>query len=242
MNRVALVCIAKNEDYYLEEWVNYNLKLGFDHIFIYMNDWRTLFVHPKVTKIPFDGNIKQLHAYNSFRVTYKDQYDWVAYFDCDEFLYLQKHNSIQELIKDYENSNAIAINCYMFGSDNKVKRESNSLLKTFTKRDKNVNEHIKVIVNMGIESTMTLPHNLNIPATDTNNNLVKGPFNYGGPTDVCYISHFYRKTYDDWLLRCDRGRADSSLKSTPNEWLETINEWIDVEDINCKTFLYNDAL
>ena len=28
--KVALVCIAKNEDNYIQEWINYNLKLGFD--------------------------------------------------------------------------------------------------------------------------------------------------------------------------------------------------------------------
>lgn len=238
--RVALVCIAKNEDYYLEEWVNYNFKLGFDHIFIYMNDWRTDFEHPNVTKIEFDGGSQQLESYNSFRKTYKDQYDWVAYFDCDEFLYLNKHNTIKDLIKDYQNSNAICINWFMFGSDNKINRENNSLLKTFTKRGKNVNQHIKVIVNMNIESKMVLPHNINLPATDTNNDLIKGPFNINGPTDVCYIAHFYRKTYEDWLIRCERGRADCTLRQKPNEWLNTITEEIEVEDINLRKFLYNE--
>ena len=36
--RTALVCIAKWEDT-IEEWCNYHLKLGFDKIFIYQNDW-----------------------------------------------------------------------------------------------------------------------------------------------------------------------------------------------------------
>ena len=30
--KVALVCVAKSEDYYLEEWLDYNNKLGFDKI------------------------------------------------------------------------------------------------------------------------------------------------------------------------------------------------------------------
>ena len=38
--KIALVCIAKNEDDYIEEWVNYHLKLGFSKIFIYENNWR----------------------------------------------------------------------------------------------------------------------------------------------------------------------------------------------------------
>jgi hypothetical protein len=38
--KIALVCMAKNEDYYLQEWINYHLKLGFDGIHIFQNNWR----------------------------------------------------------------------------------------------------------------------------------------------------------------------------------------------------------
>lgn len=31
----ALVTIAKDEDNYINEWIRYNLKLGFSQIFIY---------------------------------------------------------------------------------------------------------------------------------------------------------------------------------------------------------------
>ena len=37
---VALVCIAKNEDNYIQEWIDYHLKLGFNDIHIFQNDWR----------------------------------------------------------------------------------------------------------------------------------------------------------------------------------------------------------
>lgn len=33
--KTALVCIAKREDYYIEEWLRYNFKLGFDDIWVY---------------------------------------------------------------------------------------------------------------------------------------------------------------------------------------------------------------
>jgi phosphosulfolactate synthase (CoM biosynthesis protein A) len=35
--KVALVCVAKNEDNYIDEWLNYYNKLGFDNIFMYQN-------------------------------------------------------------------------------------------------------------------------------------------------------------------------------------------------------------
>ena len=38
--KTALVCIAKEEDNYIDEWIKYHLKLGFNDIFVYQNDWR----------------------------------------------------------------------------------------------------------------------------------------------------------------------------------------------------------
>ena len=92
--KVALVCIAKNEDHYIEEWVDYNLKLGFDHIFIYENDWRCSLDNPKVTKIPFDGRSKQIEAYNNFLTHSSSEYQWVAFFDVDDtFLQIAHDNA-----------------------------------------------------------------------------------------------------------------------------------------------------
>lgn len=38
--KTALVCIAKDEDHYIAEWIKYHTKLGFDEIFVYENSWR----------------------------------------------------------------------------------------------------------------------------------------------------------------------------------------------------------
>ena len=95
---VALVCIAKNEDPYIEEWVNYNLKLGFDKVFIYENNWRCKLNNDNIVKIPFDGNTKQIDAYNDFIQKYSNRYQWAAFFDVDEFLVLKQDKNI----KDYE--------------------------------------------------------------------------------------------------------------------------------------------
>lgn len=67
--KVALAAIAKNEDHYIDEWINYHLKLGIDDIVIYMNDWRYKKTSPhcdRLTLIDFDGESRLLPAYNHF--------------------------------------------------------------------------------------------------------------------------------------------------------------------------------
>lgn len=236
--KIALVCIAKDEDYYLDEWIDYNYKLGFDHIFLYENDWRSNIEKDFLTKIPFDGKNLQLNAYNSFIQNNKD-YDWVAFIDCDEFITLKKHNNIKDFIKEYNNSNGIGLNWYFFGSNDKIKREENSLLKQFKYRSDVVDQHIKVIMNLNNNFRMTLPHNANILVNDTNGKKISGPFNINGPTDVAYINHYRNKTYEDYEIRCKRGRADCSLFAKINEWETDKYKNINTLDTYALDFMYN---
>ncbi len=235
---VALVCIAKDEDHYLDEWIQYNRKLGFDKIFIYENDWRCPLNYDFLVKIPFDGRTKQMPAYNRFIKDYYKEYDWAAFFDCDEFLVLKKHKTIQEFIQEFHHPIGIGINWQMYGSDNKLKRESDSLLKQFVKRQNGVNEHIKTILNLKSNTAMSLPHNPHKPVIDTNRKQVNGPFNRNGPSDVAVLNHYYHKTLEDWELRCKRGRADASEKARPYVWEKEKNTFNEVIDSTARDFLY----
>ena len=38
----AIICVAKDEDHYIDEWIEYHLKLGFDAIYIIQNQWKYL--------------------------------------------------------------------------------------------------------------------------------------------------------------------------------------------------------
>jgi hypothetical protein len=237
--KVVLVCIAKNEDNYIEEWLDYNKKLGFDEIIMYQNDWRCDVNRPFLTKIEFDGICKQMEAYNHFLNIFRKNYDYVAFLDCDEFIVLKKHNNIKEFLSEYDNPYGIGINWQFFGSNGKINKENNSLLKQFTFRQKNVNQHIKCFLKTSSNSYMVLPHNPNTPLMDTNRKYFQGPFNDNGPVDIISINHYHHKTFEDWLIRCKRGRADMV-----NEFAK-IEQWendkflnCDVEDLTAHDFMY----
>lgn len=210
---VALVCIAKNEDNYIEEWVNYHLKLGFDKIFIYQNDWRTSLENERVEKIEFDGDRMQEVAYNNFLRMRSDGYDWVAFFDVDEFLVLKKHKNIKDFIEVYKDYNGIGINWVLFGDNNLTFDGNYSVLERFTKRQKEVNEHIKTIakVNKSLIQTVHNPSNAYLASTDFR--VFSGPFNVTGNDDVAQLNHYFCKTWQEWQIKRDRGRADISIKN-----------------------------
>lgn len=237
--KIALVCIAKNEDNYIDEWINYHLKLGFTHIFVYANDWKYSSERNEVTVIDFPGINKQREAYADFLSKYREYYDWAAFFDVDEFLVLKKHESISEMLNEYRFYNSLAINWVMFGDNGheSVKDGNYSLLKRFTRRQKGVNEHIKSILNLkNNTSPMDIHNPVSVVNVDLNGNKVDGPFNYNGDDSIAQLNHYYSKTIEEFKEKVDRGRADAFIK---NEYhFRDIHNHNEIEDILARDFLY----
>jgi hypothetical protein len=238
MMRVALVCVAKNEDNYIHEWINYHKKLGFDDIFIYQNDWDFDISYPNVVTIKTTGKQSQLKSYQNFITTYKDQFDWAAFVDVDEFFVLKKHNNIKEFISEHGSGSSIAVNWMIFGDNNISEIDGNfSTIKRFTKREDSVNPHIKSICNLKQKITFSDPHSIVEGWVDSNGKRGVGPFNYGGPIDVIQINHYFCKTKEEFIQKIQRGRADIEGFRNVNEF-DSMNH-NEVEDLTALKFYYN---
>lgn len=240
--KIALVCIAKNEDDYIQEWIDYNLKLGFTHIFIYANDWEYSNAHQQVTVIPIQGANKQREVYAKFLSVYRDDYDWAAFFDVDEYLVLKKSpTNIRGFIGAYSEAKAIAVNWVMFGDNGHTKVENDySYLRRFTKRQKGVNEHIKCILNLNNNSSQMDVHNpYSVEATDTNGNKFLGPYNPSGDDTIAQLNHYHSRTEQEFKDKCDRGRADADFNNGYH-WREVHNH-NKIEDTLARDFLYSNS-
>lgn len=241
--KVALVCIAKNEDNYIKEWVDYHIKLGFDNVFIYENDWRCDYTHPQLVKIPFDGLSQQMVAYNNWLKHRKNGFDWVAFFDVDEFLVLKKHKTIQEFVSDYNSKNGIGINWYFFGNNGHEKVEDDySQIKRFTKRGSVMNHHIKTILNCNVKCNMKVHNPDSVQIVSPEGNQIYGPFNYKFSDEIAQLNHYFCKTPEEFKKKCDRGRADKfEYKNTfeVNYQPQNLNE---VEDTHALDFMYGEKI
>lgn len=240
--KVVVVCIAKDEDYYVGEWLDYYHKLGVDEIVMYENDWTCSIDRPFLKKIKWEGKHQQMVVYDNFLKNYRHEYDWIMFLDLDEFLVLKKHNNIKEFLTEHDNPNGIAINWVFFGGCGRRERgeHQNSLLKQFTLRNKDVDKHIKTILKSSSNGFMVLPHNPNVKLIDTNGKVINGPFNEGGPIDQAQVNHYHHKTYEDWLIRCNRGQSDHTPNRKPEAWETHINFSCDVEDLTALKFMYGD--
>lgn len=210
--RVALVCIAKNEDHYIDEWIDYHKKLGFDDVFIYENNWEYNGNHGDVKCIPTVGEVMQLKSYNNFIMNYGGNYDWAAFIDVDEFIVLKQQKNIKEFLSLYGGVNTtIAMNWVYFGDNgHKSVNGDYSVIKRFTKRQSQPDKHIKVITRVHPSVRFDSPHHTNTVWMDTNGKNGHGPFNENGPIDVIQLNHYFGKTREEFVKKMERGRADTS--------------------------------
>ena len=128
--KVAIICIAKNEEKYIKEWSDYHLNLGFDNIFICDNDEEDI-----ISKILDNERIKILNyrninnhvsiqslAYTEVFNTYKKDYDWITFIDIDEFIVLDNkyENNIKNFLSDkiFDNADIIRLHWKCFSDGN----------------------------------------------------------------------------------------------------------------------------
>ena len=83
--KVAIIAIAKNEQLYLQEWLDYHLQLGFDKIIVADNDDTLLlsgFSSENVIIEDYTGIDKvQSKAYTELFGKYRNDYYLIAFFD-----------------------------------------------------------------------------------------------------------------------------------------------------------------
>ncbi|HEX7556790.1 MAG TPA: glycosyltransferase family 92 protein, partial [Leptolinea sp.] len=127
---VSLCLIAKDENTYLKEWLDYHILLGVEHFWIYDNDSSTPL--EKTIKSYIDkgwatvnkvqGAGMQVFAYDHCIQTYGHLSQWIGFIDTDEFIIPSTTDSIPEFLKDYEGFGGLALHCLFFGSSGQQKR------------------------------------------------------------------------------------------------------------------------
>ena len=91
--KVALCAIGRMENRYAKEFVYHYKALGFDRIFIYDNNFGNEEHFEQLDDIVEivdwrDKENAQLIAYEDCYARHGNEYDWMAFFDFDEFLIL----------------------------------------------------------------------------------------------------------------------------------------------------------
>lgn len=125
MDYLSLCLICKDENQYLQEWVDYHILAGVERFYIYDNDSQipvreTLAEYIQkgwVVVMEIHGRPKQLNAYDHCISVFGKQSRWIGFIDTDEYLVPKKTLDLKDVLKEYEEFGGLAVSSYFFGSN-----------------------------------------------------------------------------------------------------------------------------
>ena len=142
--KVCLCVIGKKENLYIKEFVNHYREIGYNHIYIYDNNdinserIDSIINNPNfVTIIDYRGyrnkkNNSQYEAYYDCYEKNNRNYDWLSFFDFDEYLEIIPNNqTIQEFLDNgiFKKCQVIKINWLFYSSAKEILAFENKPLK-----------------------------------------------------------------------------------------------------------------
>lgn len=227
--KVIICAILRDEDRYVDEWIQYNKFLGFDLIHVFdnsLNGSAKLAYLPQrygafVTVRHFPGDGLQTKAYNQCAKRYNQPNTWAAFIDADEFVVLHQHPSIQALLNATITApgiRALSLNRIPFGSNGHLAYDPHTpVLRRFTARSDFPDIMVKTIAHLP-DVTKIEPHwtrlRPNLIRVDCHGTVMHtGSINRNATEDIAAINHYYTKSYEEFRLKRLRGDAYSAARA-----------------------------
>jgi len=257
----VLVCIAKLEQNYIEEFVRYHLSLGFVRIYLFDNEdvptYEELlrpYVDAKqlvVIHLPHNNHSLindagqqlfipvQYLALHIFTEQFMSdpQITHVVHIDIDEFIVLKKHNNICEFINEYikDDCAGIAMNWRFFGSSFNTDPITKPVVQRFTMCAEKGDKHIKTIFRKDRFLQFDGCHTIKTTSghiKSTDGTIIEGSYNETAPIDVIQVNHYKCKTLPEFRYIRTRMRADvSSFSNTGKEDVDADFKKYDINEV-----------
>lgn len=266
---LGLVAIFRGEDDYLVEWIEFHKMMGVDHFILYDNGLekssqvllKPYIENGMVTHIPFpdipglrDGryadtlSIQQM-AYADFIKRFRHHFKYIFQLDIDEFLFPKSHNSITEILNEYDDSKLarIEINWTNFGDSGHLTKPRGLVINNFTKSGSQVvPQVVKSISNTRYLSkrfAYTNVHRFSHRFTlkDLFTKLILGyPQIIKGKSanDLFQLNHYITKSKEEFLTKGQKFKKGwQTGKKTIELYNKLNNQFNQVEKTNILRFL-----
>jgi hypothetical protein len=221
--KLAIMAIFKNEQDYMQEWLDHHINQGVEHFYLYCNDpnlnkypylqsshkkyEKYITLIPWVNKKNKGANTIQRQAYTHCVQTYNQEYQFIMMLDLDEFIiHTDKNKKVCDFIDsindDWYRTMAIKVQRYDFGSNGHIKKPIGNLMDNYTKHEKICSSY-KTIANSEY--------------IDTNKNFY-------GVHDFYYLDK-PGKVYNEYFTYKHTGFPNSCKKDNINEVPLVINHY-----------------
>ena len=230
--KVCICTLGKDENRYITEFVEYYKEYGVDKIYLYDNNdidgerFENVigkYVENKYVEIIDWRGVKGTSTYygimDSCYQTYHNQYDWLIFYELDEFLYLKKYKNVKKfLISDkFNNCESIQLNWVHMSDNNQIFYENKPLLERFPEIGKNIVKNkynkicfVKTIIrghlkNITINQNHILSEKLKACDGFGRKSKVKKIESLNPDYTYNFIRHYYGKSIQEFIEKIKRG-------------------------------------
>ena len=261
---ICLCAFGKNENLYAKEFVNHYLNLGYNHIYIYDNNdiegekfesiLEEEIKNGYVSIIDFRG-YRNAHkeAYWDCYERYNRNYQWLSFFDFDEFLELRQKMTIIQYLnqKKFNKCKSIKINWLVYTDNNLIYFKNESLSKRFNHPNYNhsMNTYIKSTVrgNLNLNywkySKNTHSSFYGFPSCSSSGRKILNNLPLINPPDFngAILKHYFTKTIEEFIKKIERGQS-AFLYGKPKSYIkERIELFFSLNKMTIEklTFIHN---
>ena len=233
--KICLCAIVKNENRYLREFI----ELGYNKIILYDNNEKNgenleevindYILKDFVQIFDLRGRKKkpQLKAFKDCYQMNSKYYDWLSFFDIDEFLEIdKKYKTIQDFLNDkiFQSCKNIKINWLLYKNNNSLYYQKKNIQERIKYPD--YNSPLNVLIKSTVRGNLTTnywegmrnPHSsfLNYSSCSSSGKNIRFDSPFKDPPDYtnAKLRHYYYKSFEEYLLKRYRGRADLTEKSS----------------------------
>ncbi len=129
MDYLSLCLIAKDEDEYLQEWIDYHILIGVDRFYIYDNESKNPirellkdYIHLGWAIVhEIQGTAVQINAYQHCIENYGKNTQWMGFIDADEFIVLNDGIDLKNFLSGVEKYGGLALSSVFFGPGHHVR-------------------------------------------------------------------------------------------------------------------------
>jgi hypothetical protein len=226
MYYISICAIIKDEDLYLNEWIEWHINNGVEHFYLYDNcsavpqqncisskniEYCTVIPYPVTHGNP------QLECYRRFLNDYGSESKWVAIIDADEFIRVIDGTRLPDFLRQYEKHDALYAGWITYNADGRISNNGLPVRERFKntvayKKGLPCGKSIirpEKVTRMGIHIPEPIWFGTQ-DIVDENFSYVWDCAGYEPPLNKIVIDHYFTKSWEEWQHKINRGTADNS--------------------------------
>lgn len=237
-NRVKLAAcvIVKNEAPYIAEWIEFHRAVGVQKFYFYLNDCtdnslqviRPYIDSGLVEYVVFNGEFKQVPAYQDCLDMHHADADWLAFIDIDEFLVPVSSTSVVEILSTVPSGcDQVLAKWLFFGSAGHEKITPGLVIERFTMRGE----------FSGLDwQTKAIVRPRNVYRLNVHRHLVMGE-TIRMELSKLRVHHYFCKSLDEYALRSSRGDVFWGQKKGAAKYSRKLFDERDLNDVEDRSAL-----